>query len=135
MPWIVTYDPLGNVPNKVIQYKTSVDITKITVPDNTLIDPNLTSVTNVDLLYWKAKPSNNSVIEMTQIQKNKINDDIAAEQAAQQEALKNIDNLQEAVKTLAKLSFKEINKLRVKDGDSEYTWEQFKNAYKTEYGS
>ena len=32
--------------------------------------------------------------------------------------------------TLAKLIFQEINKLRAKNGDPEYTWSQFKTAFR-----
>ena len=44
----------------------------------------------------------------------------------------NIDAWAEKLKALAKLTFKEINKLRVKNGDAEYTWDQFKTAMKNE---
>jgi hypothetical protein len=44
----------------------------------------------------------------------------------------NIDDWSEKMKAFAKLTFKEINKLRVKNGDPEYTWDQFKTAMKAE---
>ena len=77
----------------------------------------------------------NDVAEMSQVEKDAVDQAEADEQAALEEARKDIDNLEKATKTLAKLSFEEINKLRANAGLSEYTWAQFKTAFKAEWNN
>ena len=96
--------------------------------------------------YWKrvaiARHKNqqnnwtmNDVEGMTQAEKDVVDAEIQVAIDAIEEARKDIDNLEKAVRILAILVFKQINKLRVKDGDPEYTWMQFKQAFKNEWNA
>ena len=46
-----------------------------------------------------------------------------------------IDNLSKATIILAKLTFQEINKLRVLHSLTAYTWQQFKTAFRNEWNA
>ena len=70
------------------------------------------------------------VQEMNTSEKAAVDQAEADALALAQENAKDIDNMELNFKTLAMLSFQEINKLRVKTGDSEYTWDQFKISFK-----
>jgi len=108
--------------------------------------PSISALTAAGLLrkYWKkiiiARHKNaqnnwtmNDVAEMWPAEKDAVDAEIQAVIDAAKEAQKDIDKLEKAVRVLAILTFKEINKLRVKDGDQEYTWAQFKQAFKNEW--
>ena len=81
--------------------------------------------------YWKIV--GDLVLEMSVSEKTAV--DLAEAEARQLYLAnaKDLDKMQKSIKVLAILTFKEINKLRVKAGLTEYTWTQFKNAFKTEW--
>ena len=125
MAHIAIYD---KVTKRVLEYLRSVHTPDYQDRDNVLINPGLPGC---EMKYWKVEKG--AIEEMSQAEKDKVDAEIQAAIDAIEEARKDIDNLEKAVRVLAILVFKQINKLRVKDGDPEYTWAQFKQAFKNEW--
>lgn len=83
--------------------------------------------------YKKWNESENKVEEMTQAEKDVV-DQAETDAIAQKiENSKNIDNLEKLTKALALVILGEINILRVKAGLSERTVSQLKTAVKNKY--
>ncbi|MFW9874247.1 MAG: hypothetical protein ACFFG0_14170 [Candidatus Thorarchaeota archaeon] len=119
---------MANVINRsTLQYLTSVHTPNYPVED-WIINPVLPSC---EQKYWKI--SGDNVLEMNQSEKDIKDIEIADQQAQIEENAKDIDNLEKGLRVLAILTFKEINKLRENAGLAEYTWIQFKNAFKNEW--
>ena len=127
MAHIAIYD---KVTKRVLEYLRSVHTPDYQDRDNVLINPGLPGC---EMKYWKVEKG--AIEEMSQAEKDKVDAEIQAAIDAIEEARKDIDNLEKAVRVLAILVFKQINKLRVKDGDPEYTWMQFKQAFKNEWNA
>ena len=81
-----------------------------------------------EMKYWKVVDGR--IVEMSQSEKDALDAQIAADREAEEEAQKDIDNIGKDVKVLAILTFNEVNRLRKFAGLEEYTWAQFKKAYK-----
>lgn len=81
----------------------------------------------------RGNPTMNDVAEMSQAEKDIVDQEIADEQTVVEEARKNIDKLPKSEKVSNILMFKEINKIRVHIGLPKYTWKQFKQAYISEW--
>ena len=115
--------------------------------ENVAINPPSISTliaTGLPRKYWKkviaAQHKNaqnnwtmNDVAEMSQTEKDVVDAKIQAAIDAAEEAQKDIDKLPKGLKVLARLTFKEINRLRTNAGLFEYTWAQFKQAFKNEW--
>jgi len=118
------------VTKRVLEYLKSAHTPDYTGRDDVLINPGLPAC---EMKYWKVE--SNIILEMTQAEKDAVDTEEQAEQDAIEEARKDIDKLEKALKVALKLIFKEINKFRVKNGDLPYTWKQFKQAFKNEWNN
>jgi hypothetical protein len=123
---------MADVYNKVTgEYVRSVHTPDFSSDPDWLINPSLAAVEGVPRRYWKVEFDN--IVEMTQAEKDNKDAEIAAaitaNRKAQAEALFNNDPTLLAV---TKLMFKEINKLRVANGDAAYTVAQFNAALQNE---
>jgi len=122
---------MANVFNRTTRvYKKSVNTPEYPTSE-WIINPDVSALANVPVKYWKA--TGDLVEEMTQAEKDAVDTELTtrrrAAMLAQAEATFQNDPVQLAV---VKLFFKEINKLRVKNGDPAYTVNQFNNALQAE---
>jgi len=134
-----------NKDNRVIKIKDSVDPTTDDTPDAIYITDRdfrekIPFISNWKLCLEKLKEkfpylkvSGGKVVEMSQTEKDAVNAEIQAAIDATKEAQEDIDKLEKGLKALAILIFKEINRLRTNAGLFEYTWAQFKQAFKNEW--
>ena len=113
---------------RILKYLRSVHTPNYANRDDVLINPALP---DCSMKYWKVESG--IIVEMTQPEKDVVDAEEQAEQDAMEEARKDIDKLEKGLKVLAILTFKEINKLRANAGLFEYTWTQFKQAFKNEW--
>lgn len=84
-----------------------------------------------DQKYWK---NDNDVLkEMTQAEKDSLDQAESDVIAQAEDNAKDIDNLDKLIRSFAMTVLDEINILRVKAGESERTIAQLKSAVKTKY--
>ena len=113
---------------RILKYLRSVHTPNYADRTDVLVNPGLP---DCEMKYWKVESG--IIVEMTQAEKDVIDTEEQAEQDAMEETQKDIDKLEKGLKVLAILTFKEINKLRTNAGLFEYTWTQFKQAFKNEW--
>jgi hypothetical protein len=96
-----------------------------------LINPDTSQVDGLPVRYWKVEFD--QLVPMLQAERDNVDAQILADRSAvflaQAEHAFNNDP---TLMALTKLMFKEINKLRVANGDLAYTVEQFNAALQTE---
>jgi len=99
-----------------------------------LVNPSgMKAIRHIPIKYWKVSVILNKVIEMLQTEKDAVDAAIEAAKQIIKNSRKDIDNIEKTTRILAILTFKEINKLRAKAELKEYTWAQFKQAFKNEW--
>lgn len=101
-----------------------------------LINPDVSALEgSVPERYWKFDGVD-AVVEMTQAEKDAYDAARLAERRAKlQAAAEQEFNSNPVTLAIMKMFFKEINKLRVKNGDPEYTVQQFNTALQNELES
>ena len=120
------------VHKSTLVYRKSVSTDKY-LDGNWLINPALP---NCAKKYWKLNGTSDGLLEMTSGEKAIVDQAIADTQAQRLADAKDIaKSLPKLNKALALLMLDEINKLRVKNGDTEYTVQQFITAIANKYDS
>jgi hypothetical protein len=104
----VVYDPSDPiVANRVTTYITSINTPDYSGNPNTLINPDLSSVSGVDLKYWKYDSgSSPPIVEMTTAEKADVDDNDAEENEANDKEDEFETNLRKYFKMLKRLDRK-----------------------------
>lgn len=123
---------MANVYDKVKkQYLRSVHTPDFLGNPNYLINPDTSLVEGEPVHYWKEVDG--TLLAMSQAEKDVVDAAIAQQDHERRLAFgEMIFNTDPVTKAIVKLMFKEINKLRVLNGDPAYTVEQFNSALQAE---